>query len=75
MKLYTATILGHKFYFTGQLTAEATKAADLFCVQLNAETNNFDPQKLFLLLLNHIETRGNCTVNPINVEHIFRINY
>lgn len=75
MKLYTATILGRKFYFTGQLTTEATKAAEHFCVQLDSDANNSDPKKLFMLLLNHFEANLDCLVAPVNVEHIFRINF
>ena len=75
MKLYTATILGHKFYFAGHLTTKAVKSAEHFCSELDFDANNSDPQKLFTLLLNHFEADSDCSVTPVNVEHIFRINF
>ena len=75
MKLYVVTIYGHKFYFTGQMTAQATGAAEHFCAQLDPDANNSDPQKLFMLLLDHIKSELDCSVVPVDVEHIFRINY
>ena len=75
MKLYAATIWGHKFYFTGHLTAEATEAIEHFCVQLNPIANKSTPQKLFELLINYIESELNYSVAPVDVEHIFRVNF
>ena len=74
MKLYIVTIRGHKFYFTGKLTDDVIKAAESLCIQLGYNGNNFDPQKLFGRLLNHLESACECQVTPVNVEHIFRIN-
>lgn len=75
MKLYAATILGHKFYFIGELTTEIIEAAELLCVRLESNANKSDPQKLFMLLLDHIKSELDCSVVPVDVEHIFRINY
>ena len=75
MKIYTATIYGHKFYFTGNLMTEAIKAVEFFCKQLESDANNTDPQELFTFLLNHIESYWDCSVTPMNIEHIFRINF
>ncbi len=75
MKLYTVTIFGYRFYFTGNLTAEAIKGSEHFCVQLESDVNNTDPRKLFALLLDHIESVWKCSVTSVNVEHIFRINF
>lgn len=75
MKLYIVTIYGHKFYFAGEMTAQITEAAEHFCIQLESNIKNSNPQKLFLLLLKHIQSDWNCPVTPVNIEHIFRINF
>lgn len=75
MRLYIVTICGRKFYFTGDLTAEITEATEHFCIQLEPDMKNSNPQKLFFLLLNHIKTDWDCPVEPVNIEHIFRINF
>lgn len=75
MNLYAVTIYGHKFYFTGELTAEATEAAEHFCAQLECNANDSDPRKLLMLLLRHIESGLASPVVPVGVKHIFRINF
>lgn len=75
MKLYAITIYGHKFYFTGELRPETTTAVEHFCRQLESDMNETAPQKPFAFLLNYIKSTYNCPVTPINIEHIFRINF
>lgn len=75
MKLYTITIHGHKFYFTGNLKDELITATEQFCRQLESKTNNTDPQKIFALVLRYIKSDCDCSVTPVDIEHIFRINF
>lgn len=75
MKLYTATIRGNKFYFTGDLTAESTKAVEHYCLHLESDKSNADPKELFMHLLNHIKSDLGVSVTPVNIENIFRINF
>lgn len=75
MKLYTATIRGRKYYFSGDLTPEAIRASEQFCLNLEMNAPNAHHQTLFECLLKYIELDLEFEVVSINVEHIFRINY
>ena len=69
MKLYSVTIRGFKYYFSGDLTSEAVTSIENFCLKLKMNSTSTDKTTLF----EHSEL--GLTVTPINVEHIFRINY
>ena len=75
MKLYTVTIRGRKYYFSGYLTQEAKQNCDLFCLDLELNYKDTHHETLFEYLLKYIESTLGFSVNPIAVDHIFRINY
>lgn len=75
MKLYTATIRGFKYYFSGDLTFEAIQASEQFCHKLEADSKSTDTATLFTLLLSYIESNLGVSVTQVNIDHIFRINY
>lgn len=75
MKLYTVTICGCKYYFTGDLTPDDVKSAEKLCAEIKADTTYPDSHHLFMLLINHLNSNTHSTVAPINIEHIFRINF
>lgn len=75
MKLYTVTIRGRKYYFSGNLTQKAIQACDLFCLDLELNYKDTPHETLFEYLLKYIESTLGFSVNPIAVDHIFRINY
>ncbi len=75
MKLYTVTIRGFKYYFSGNLTPEAINASESFCIKMEKEGKSVNTAALFDHLINYIASELGIRVTPINVEHIFRINY
>ena len=75
MKLYSVTIRGFKYYFSGDLTSEAVTSIENFCLKLKTNSTSTDKTTLFEHLINYIASELGLTVTPINVEHIFRINY
>ena len=75
MNLYTVTIRGRKYYFSGDLNAEDIKSCELFCLQLESQEKNVHPKILFESFLHYIDSNLKCAVSPINVEHVFRINF
>lgn len=75
MKLYTVTIRGTKFYFSGDLTSEVIQASEQYCLKLEADAKSYSTIILFKLLLSYIESDLGISVTQVNVEHIFRINY
>lgn len=75
MKLYTVTIRGRKYYFSGVLTPEAIQASERYCLDLELNNKNTHHATLFEYLLKYIESTLGFAVIPISVEHIFRINY
>lgn len=75
MKLYTVTIRGFKYYFSGNLTPETINASENFCLKLTKNSKAINTDTLFDLLINYISSDLKLTVKPVSVEHIFRINY
>ncbi len=75
MKLYTVTIRGYKYYFSGDLTPEVINASEKFCLKLERDGKSVNAAALFERLINYITSELRVPVRPVNVEHIFRINY
>ena len=75
MKLYAVTIRGRKYYFSGDLTPEAIEAIEQFCLNLEMNKNNAHHQILFESVLKYTVSSLGFEIIPINIEHIFRINY
>lgn len=75
MKFYAVTIRGHKFYFSGSLPSEAINRAEQFCVNLESDANYATPRKLFLNLLDYMESSLDCPVVEIKIDHVFRVNF
>lgn len=75
MRLYTVTIRGFKYYFSGNLTHEAVIAIENFCLKLESNSKSVDTTMLFQYLINYIASELELSATPVNVEHIFRINY
>lgn len=75
MNLYTATIRGFKYYFSGNLTPDAIQAIEQFCLKLRTVDKSVDANEIFNRLLNYINSNMGLSATSINVEHIFRINY
>ena len=75
MKLYTATIRGRKYYFTGNLNEEVIKSCDCFCRKLESAKKDVHPNILFEYMLDHINSNYKCDISQVNIDHIFRINY
>lgn len=75
MKLYTVTIRGFKYYFSGDLTPEVIQASEQYCLKLEAGAKSYNTIILFKRLLSYIESDLGISVTQVNVEHIFRINY
>lgn len=73
MKLYTITISGKKFYFTGCLAPCLYDQIEQFCRDGLSNANS-SPQILFELLIQYITTELRQEITPIEVEHIFRVN-
>lgn len=75
MKLYTVTIRGFKYYFSGDLTFEAIQASEQFCHKLEENAKSTDTATLFTLLISYIKSDFGVSVTQVNIDHIFRINY
>lgn len=75
MKLYTVTIRGFKYYFSGNLTPEAIAASENFCLKLERDNKSVNTDKLFDRLIDYIFTELRVPVIPVKVAHVFRINY
>lgn len=75
MKLYTVTIRGFKYYFSGNLTPEAITASENYCLKLERISKSVNAATLFDHLTNYIASELGLPVTPVTVEHIFRINY
>lgn len=75
MKLYTVTIRGFKYYFSANLTPEAINAIKYFCLKLERDSKSVDTAALFDRLISYIASELGLPITPVNVEHIFRINY
>lgn len=75
MKLYAATIRGFKYYFSGDLTPETINASERFCLKLEEDGQSANTTILFEHLINYIGSELGAPVTPVNIEHIFRINY
>ena len=75
MKLYAVTIRGFKYYFSGYLSLQAIQASEHFCLALEKDANSFDTNVLFERLLSYIDSELGLSVTPVNMEHIFRVNY
>ena len=75
MKLYTVTIRGFKYYFSGNLTPEAITASENFCLKLERNSKTVNTATLFELLIDYIVSELGLSATPVTVEHVFRINY
>lgn len=75
MKLYTVTIRGYKYYFYGNLSTEAINSIENVCINLERNSKSDDAVILFEYLVKHITLDLRFPITPVNVEHIFRINY
>ena len=75
MNLYAVTIRGFKYYFSGDLSLQAIQASENFCLTLKKDANSFDTNILFERLLSYIDSELGLSVTPVNIEHIFRVNY
>ncbi len=75
MKLYTVTIRGYKYYFSGNLTCENIQASEQFCLKLEMDAKFTDAATLFTRLLEYIESDLGVAVTQVKIEHIFRVNY
>lgn len=74
MKLYTVTIRGYKYYFSGNLTSEAITNSENFCLKLEKDCKSVNAATLFDRLINYISSELGLSITPVNIEHIFRIN-
>lgn len=75
MGLYAVTIRGYKYYFSGNLTSEAINAIESFCQNLERNSKSVDAVALFDRLISYISSELGLPISPVNVEHVFRINY
>ena len=75
MKLYTVTIRGFKYYFSGDLTPEAINAIESFCLKLEMDSKSANAATLFERLRNYITSEQGLPVTPVKIEHVFRVNY
>lgn len=70
MKLYSFTIRGQKFYAVGSLSQEEVEEIEKTCLQESDNKNANSPYESFVKLTSMIDS-----IIPIEVNHIFRINY
>lgn len=75
MKIYTVTIRGFKYYFSGDLSPEAIQASECFCFGLEMDDKSVNTNVIFKRLLSYINSELGLSVTPVNIEHIFRVNY
>ena len=74
MVVYAVTISGHKYYFTGKLSESSISMIDEYCEALNGREIVSDHKSAFSRLYNYICTDLGCKIEPISIEHVFRIN-
>lgn len=74
MKLFTVTISGDKFYFLGDISPSIATKIDRYCLIINREIVSDNSVEIFVSLLKYICIDLGCDVEPLSIEHIFRIN-
>lgn len=74
MVLYTVTISGHKYYFTGKLSESSISMIDKYCEDIYGHEITADHKRAFSRLYNYICNDLGCKIEPISIEHVFRIN-
>ena len=74
MILYAVTISGYKYYFTGDISESSIKMIDKFCDSLNDREIMTNSKCTFAYLYNYIRNDLGCKIEPISIEHVFRIN-
>lgn len=74
MKLYTVTISGYKYYFIGDLSESIIKSIDDFCKSISYSEFSTDFEKVFLSFYSFLCNNTKSTVDPVSIDHIFRIN-
>lgn len=74
MILYAVTISGQKYYFTGKLSESSISMIDKYCDTINGREITTDHKKAFSRLYNFICNDLESKIEPISIEHVFRIN-
>ena len=73
MKLYSVSISGKKYYFLGKIPSSIIGFIDDYCDNyLNNSTR--DPEIAFSELYKYVCYDLQCNINPVDIEHVFRIN-
>lgn len=75
MKFYFATIKGIRFYFDADLTEEECCKIDEICKQITTQYSQEDEETEYRILKEAIEDTTGKTVKPVEIAHIFRINF
>ena len=75
MKLYTVTIRGFKYYFSGDLTPDGIIAIENFCLKLGMDGKSANAATLFERLRNYITSELDMPITSVKIEHVFRVNY
>lgn len=75
MKIYSVTIRGHKFYFTGDLPPSIVKEIDLLCGKLSLYPSCIEPAKLFAIFSDSIRLNFGYSITSIGIDHVFRVNF
>ncbi len=70
MKLYSFTIRGQKFYAVGSLSPKEVEEIEKTCIQESNKIGTNSPYESFVRLISMTDS-----IIPIEVNHIFRINY
>ena len=74
MALYAITISGNKYYFTGDLSESTVAIIDEFCRTFTDHDSLLDQKSAHSRLYGFICCDLKCKINPLRIEHIFRIN-
>ena len=74
MKIYAVTISGQKHYFYSELSSTHLDIIDHYCSQVSSSCPIEDAGKGLLSFFEYIRNDLGCTITPIVIEHIFRIN-
>lgn len=73
MEIYTVTICGEKFYFSGNLSKEEIKIANKVCEKMSVKAIKLNADIIFCEFLNILNAIVKEPVFQIRIKAVFRI--
>lgn len=74
MKLYSVSISGKKYYFYGEISPSIIGMIEDYCRSHNNDESVHDPETAFSELYRYVRYKLQCSISPVSIERVFRIN-